>query len=216
MRTRLSSEGEGKATGQARSRASNWDGARLGEPRYGAVRGGDPDSAISAAMGFVRQSWIPSSNGPVGSHDVGRAFIERKRSICTFRVKLKLNPVRHIVAGKRVVPVDDSIVRGTGASDVHFGISCAPTIAPCYCGVGTADGSDPAIVASATRATRAGTRRGLFSSTHLCGTTGGGPPPNAGCRGSPVSQDRHSEVELLDHCPSASRHALVTEGYGPS
>ena len=110
-----------------------------------------PDSGNAAAIGFSRQSGIPFSNGLIRNHYVGRTFIEPKQSIRNFGVKLKLNPVRYIVEGKRVVLVDDSLIRGTtsrkivgimrdaGASEVHLRISCPPTIASCYYGVDTPD-----------------------------------------------------------------------------
>ena len=113
-----------------------------------------PDSGNAAAIGFSNESGIPFSNGLIRNHYVGRTFIEPKQSIRNFGVKLKLNPVRHIVAGKRVVLVDDSLIRGTtsrkivgivrdaGASEVHLRISCPPTIASCYYGVDTPDRSE--------------------------------------------------------------------------
>ena len=113
-----------------------------------------PDSGNAAAIGFSNQSGIPFSLGLIRNHYVGRTFIEPKQSIRNFGVKLKLNPVRQIVAGKRVVLVDDSLVRGTtsrkivgimrdaGAREVHLRISCPPTIASCYYGVDTPDQND--------------------------------------------------------------------------
>ncbi len=113
-----------------------------------------PDSGTSAAIGFSKESGIPFNLGLIRNHYVGRTFIEPKQSIRNFGVKLKLNPVRHIVAGKKIVLVDDSLVRGTtsrkivgivrdaGAIEVHLRISCPPTIASCYYGVDTPDKSD--------------------------------------------------------------------------
>ena len=110
-----------------------------------------PDSGNTAAIGFSNESGIPFSNGLIRNHYVGRTFIEPKQSIRNFGVKLKLNPVRHIVEGKRIVLVDDSLIRGTtsrkivgimrdaGAKEVHLRISCPPTIASCYYGVDTPD-----------------------------------------------------------------------------
>lgn len=110
-----------------------------------------PDSGNSAAIGFSNESGIPFSLGLIRNHYVGRTFIEPKQSIRNFGVKLKLNPVQHIVDGKRVVLVDDSLVRGTtsrkivgimrdaGAKEVHLRISCPPTISSCYYGVDTPD-----------------------------------------------------------------------------
>ena len=110
-----------------------------------------PDSGVAAAIGYAAESGIPFRHALIRNHYVGRTFIEPKQSIRNFGVKLKLNPVRHLVAGKRVVLVDDSLVRGTtsrkivgimrdaGATEVHLRISCPPTISPCYYGVDTPD-----------------------------------------------------------------------------
>ncbi|MGH9869865.1 MAG: amidophosphoribosyltransferase [Candidatus Polarisedimenticolia bacterium] len=108
-----------------------------------------PDSGVYAAMGYAAESGIPYDHGLVRSHYIGRTFIEPTQSIRHFGVRLKLNPVREVLEGKRVVLVDDSIVRGTtsrklvsmvreaGAKEVHMRISCPPTIGPCYYGVDT-------------------------------------------------------------------------------
>jgi amidophosphoribosyltransferase len=108
-----------------------------------------PDSGVPAAIGFSLESKIPFRMGLIRNHYIGRTFIEPSQAIRNFGVKLKLNPVRNLVAGKRVVLVDDSIVRGTtsrklvrlmrevGAKEVHMRISCPPTISPCYYGVDT-------------------------------------------------------------------------------
>ncbi len=108
-----------------------------------------PDSGVYAAMGYASESGIPYDHGLVRSHYIGRTFIEPSQSIRHFGVKLKLNPVREVLEGKRVVLVDDSIVRGTtsrklismvresGAKEVHMRISCPPTVGPCYYGVDT-------------------------------------------------------------------------------
>jgi amidophosphoribosyltransferase len=108
-----------------------------------------PDSGVPAALGFAEASHIPYDLGLIRSHYVGRTFIEPSQSIRHFGVKLKLNPVAHIVKGKRVVVVDDSIVRGTtsrkivkmlrdaGAREVHLRISAPPTRWPCYYGIDT-------------------------------------------------------------------------------
>ena len=108
-----------------------------------------PDSGVTAAMGFAHESGIPVQFGLIRNHYVGRTFIEPEQRVRDFGVKLKLNPVRHVLAGKRVVLIDDSIVRGTtskkivrmvrdaGAKEVHMRISCPPTISPCYYGVDT-------------------------------------------------------------------------------
>ena len=108
-----------------------------------------PDSGVPAAIGFSLESKIPFRMGLIRNHYIGRTFIEPSQAIRNFGVKLKLNPVRELVAGQRVVLVDDSIVRGTtsrklvrmmreaGAKEVHMRISCPPTISPCYYGVDT-------------------------------------------------------------------------------
>jgi amidophosphoribosyltransferase len=108
-----------------------------------------PDSGVAAAVGYASESGIPYSVALIRNHYVGRTFIEPSQAIRDFGVKLKLNPVRSLIEGKRVVLVDDSIVRGTtsrkivrmvrqaGAREVHLRISCPPTISPCYYGVDT-------------------------------------------------------------------------------
>jgi amidophosphoribosyltransferase len=108
-----------------------------------------PDSGVPAAIGYSLESKIPFRMGLIRNHYIGRTFIEPSQAIRNFGVKLKLNPVRELVAGQRVVLVDDSIVRGTtsrklvrmmreaGAKEVHMRISCPPTISPCYYGVDT-------------------------------------------------------------------------------
>ncbi len=108
-----------------------------------------PDSGVTAALGYASVSGLPYRVGLIRSHYAGRTFIEPDQSIRDFGVKLKLNPVRHVLEGQRVVLVDDSIVRGTtsrkivrmvreaGAKAVHLRISCPPTVSPCYYGVDT-------------------------------------------------------------------------------
>ena len=108
-----------------------------------------PDSGVCAAVGFADESKVPLRMGLIRNHYVGRTFIQPQSSIRHFGVKVKLNPVRSILEGKRVVLVDDSIVRGTtsrkivkmvraaGATEVHVRISCPPTISPCFYGVDT-------------------------------------------------------------------------------
>jgi amidophosphoribosyltransferase len=108
-----------------------------------------PDSGVPAAIGFAEQSGIPFAMGLVRSHYVGRTFIEPQQSIRHFGVKLKLNALRDVLKGKRVIVIDDSIVRGTtsrkivkmiraaGASEVHLRISSPPTAWPCYYGIDT-------------------------------------------------------------------------------
>jgi amidophosphoribosyltransferase len=106
-----------------------------------------PDSGVYAAIGYSQESGIPLEFGLIRNHYVGRTFIEPKQSIRNFGVKVKLNPVREILRGKRVVLVDDSIVRGTtsrkivqivrasGAKEIHMRITAPPIIAPCYYGI---------------------------------------------------------------------------------
>jgi amidophosphoribosyltransferase len=113
-----------------------------------------PDSGVAAAIGYAAQSGITYRQGLVRNHYVGRTFIEPKQSIRSFGVRIKLNPVRHLIKGRSVVLIDDSIVRGTtskkivrmvreaGAREVHMRISCPPTVSPCYYGVDTPDKSD--------------------------------------------------------------------------
>jgi len=113
-----------------------------------------PDSGVCAAMGYADESKIPLRMGLIRNHYVGRTFIQPQSSIRHFGVKVKLNPVRSILDGKRVVLVDDSIVRGTtsrkivkmvraaGATEVHVRISCPPTISPCFYGVDTPNRSE--------------------------------------------------------------------------
>jgi amidophosphoribosyltransferase len=121
-----------------------------------------PDSGVPAAIGFSEESKIPFDFGLIRNHYVGRTFIEPKHSIRHFGVKIKLNPVRKLLEGKRLIVVDDSIVRGTtskkivkmlreggGAKEVHMKISSPPTIGPCFYGIDTP------------------TRRELIASTHL-------------------------------------------------
>ncbi|MGB8932244.1 MAG: amidophosphoribosyltransferase [Anaeromyxobacteraceae bacterium] len=108
-----------------------------------------PDSGVPAAIGYSEQSGIPFAMGLVRSHYVGRTFIEPSQAIRHFGVKLKLNALRDVLKGKRVVVVDDSVVRGTtsrkivkmirssGATAVHLRISSPPTAWPCYYGINT-------------------------------------------------------------------------------
>jgi amidophosphoribosyltransferase len=108
-----------------------------------------PDSGVTAAMGYAAESGIPLRFGLIRNHYVGRTFIEPQQSVRDFGVRLKLNPVRSLLEGKRVILIDDSIVRGTtsrkivrmvrgaGATEVHMRISCPPTISPCFYGVDT-------------------------------------------------------------------------------
>ncbi len=108
-----------------------------------------PDSGVCAAIGYADEAHLPMRMGLIRNHYVGRTFIQPQQSIRHFSVRVKLNPVRSILEGKRVVLLDDSIVRGTtsrkivrmvraaGAREVHLRISCPPTISPCFYGVDT-------------------------------------------------------------------------------
>jgi amidophosphoribosyltransferase len=108
-----------------------------------------PDSGVCAAIGYAEEARLPMRFGLIRNHYVGRTFIEPAQSIRHFGVKVKLNPVKSILAGQRVVLVDDSVVRGTtsrkivkmvrasGAKEVHLRVSCPPTVSPCFYGVDT-------------------------------------------------------------------------------
>jgi amidophosphoribosyltransferase len=108
-----------------------------------------PDSGVAAAIGYATQSGIPFRQAIIRNHYVGRTFIEPTQSIRSFGVRLKLNPIKDLINGRRIVLVDDSIVRGTtskkivqmvrdaGATEVHMRISCPPTAHSCYYGVDT-------------------------------------------------------------------------------
>ncbi len=110
-----------------------------------------PDSGVAAAIGYSSQSGIPFRQAIIRNHYVGRTFIEPQQSIRSFGVRLKLNPIKDLIFGRRVVLVDDSIVRGTtskkivqmvreaGATEVHMRVSCPPTTYSCYYGVDTPD-----------------------------------------------------------------------------
>ena len=108
-----------------------------------------PDSGVFAAMGYSQESGIPLEFGLIRNHYVGRTFIEPRQSIRDFGVKVKLNPVRSVLEGRRVILIDDSIIRGTtsqkivkmiknaGARQTHFRVSSPPTIRPCFYGIDT-------------------------------------------------------------------------------
>jgi amidophosphoribosyltransferase len=108
-----------------------------------------PDSGVPAAIGYSQESGIPFEFGIIRNHYIGRTFIQPQQSIRSFGVKIKLNPQSAILKGKRVIVVDDSLVRGTtsqkiialvrqaGAKEVHMRIACPPTTGPCYYGVDT-------------------------------------------------------------------------------
>jgi amidophosphoribosyltransferase len=113
-----------------------------------------PDSGVTAALGYAAESGIPFNLGLIRNHYVGRTFIQPEQRVRDFGVRMKLNPVRSLLEGKRVVLIDDSIIRGTtsrkivrmvraaGAKEVHLRISCPPTISPCFYGVDTPSKKD--------------------------------------------------------------------------
>jgi amidophosphoribosyltransferase len=113
-----------------------------------------PDSGVCAAMGYAEEARTPLRMGLIRNHYVGRTFIQPQASIRHFGVKVKLNPVKSILQGQRVILVDDSIVRGTtsrkivrmvraaGAREVHVRISCPPTVSPCFYGIDTPQRSE--------------------------------------------------------------------------
>ncbi len=106
-----------------------------------------PDSGSYAALGYSNESGIPLAHGFTRNHYIGRTFINPTQSVRTLKVKIKLNPIREVVEGKRVVVIDDSIVRGNtsrsrvkllrraGAKEVHMRISCPPHVSGCYYGI---------------------------------------------------------------------------------
>jgi len=108
-----------------------------------------PDSGVAVAIGYAAQSEINFRQAIIRNHYIGRTFIEPSQSIRSFGVRLKLNPIRDLIKDRRIVLVDDSIVRGTtskkivqmvreaGAKEVHIRMSCPPTVSPCYYGVDT-------------------------------------------------------------------------------
>jgi len=113
-----------------------------------------PDSGVTAALGYAAQSGIPFNFGLIRNHYVGRTFIQPEQRVRDFGVRMKLNPVRSLLEGKRIILIDDSIIRGTtsrkivrmcraaGAAEVHMRISCPPTISPCFYGVDTPSKKD--------------------------------------------------------------------------
>jgi amidophosphoribosyltransferase len=108
-----------------------------------------PDSGVTAAIGYASESGIPFNFGLIRNHYVGRTFIQPEQRVRDFGVRMKLNPARSLLEGKRIILIDDSIIRGTtsrkivrmcraaGATEVHMRISCPPTISPCFYGVDT-------------------------------------------------------------------------------
>ncbi|MDO4546813.1 MAG: amidophosphoribosyltransferase [Clostridia bacterium] len=135
---------DGSSVHIARQRAGSF--LALEHPVHADVVVGVPDSGIDAAVGYARQSGIPYGIGFIKNKYIGRTFIQPVQADREDKVRIKLNPVSAVVSGKRVVLVDDSIVRGTtsaiivkllrdaGAAEVHVRISCPPFTHPCYFG----------------------------------------------------------------------------------
>ena len=106
-----------------------------------------PDSGNYAAVGYAEESGLPFEIGMIRNHYVGRTFIQPSQNVRDFRVRVKLNPIKNVLKGKRILIVEDSIVRGTttksrvkalrdaGAKEIHMRISCPPIIFPCYYGI---------------------------------------------------------------------------------
>ncbi|MBN1823356.1 MAG: amidophosphoribosyltransferase [Endomicrobiales bacterium] len=129
-------------------------GARLARESYPSIKKADfvmavPDSANGAAIGYAKEAGIPYETGLIRNHYIGRTFIEPNQNIRDFGAKIKYNPVRDVLNGKRIVLIDDSIVRGTtsrklikmirnaGAREVHLAISSPPITGSCYYGIDT-------------------------------------------------------------------------------
>ena len=137
----------GRWVQESRDQMGRQSGARVAVPADVVVP--VPDSGVTAALGYAEQAGIPFRFGLIRNHYVGRTFIEPEQRVRDFGVRLKLNPVRNLLEGKRVILIDDSIIRGTtsrkivrmvrgaGAKEVHLRISCPPTISPCFYGVDT-------------------------------------------------------------------------------
>jgi amidophosphoribosyltransferase len=106
-----------------------------------------PDSGMYAALGYAEESKLPFEIGFIRNHYIGRTFIQPSQLVRDFKVRIKLNPVADVIKGKRIVIVEDSIVRGTtsrgrvralreaGASQIHMRVSCPPLISPCFYGI---------------------------------------------------------------------------------
>ncbi len=113
-----------------------------------------PTPASPPRSGYAAESGIPFNFGLIRNHYVGRTFIQPEQRVRDFGVRMKLNPVRNLLEGKRIILIDDSIIRGTtsrkivrmvraaGAKEVHMRISCPPTISPCFYGVDTPSKKD--------------------------------------------------------------------------
>jgi amidophosphoribosyltransferase len=141
----------GKSVGELRNRLG--EELAVEHPANADVVIAVPDSSVPAAIGYARKSGIPYDVGLVRSHYVGRTFIEPNQAIRDFGARIKYNPVRSVLQGKRVVVVDDSIVRGTtskkivnmireaGAREIHFRVTAPPWKNACYFGIDTPEPS---------------------------------------------------------------------------
>jgi len=106
-----------------------------------------PDSGNYAATGFAQEIGLPLEIGIIRNHYIGRTFIQPTEFLRNFRVKVKLNPIQSVLEGKKIIIVDDSIVRGTtsrsrveelknaGAKEIHMRVSCPPIVSPCFYGI---------------------------------------------------------------------------------
>jgi amidophosphoribosyltransferase len=115
---------------------------------------GVPDSGIAAAIGYAEESGIPFAEGLIKNRYIGRTFIQPSQAIRSLGVKLKLNPIREVVRGKKIIVIDDSIVRGTtskqlvrllrdaGAREIHMRVSSPPILYPCFYGIDTPSRSE--------------------------------------------------------------------------
>ena len=120
-----------------------------------------PDGGVPSAIGYSQESGIPFEMGIMRNHYIGRTFIEPTQEMRDLKVKMKLSPITNLIKGKRIIVIDDSIVRGTtsrriirmlkeaGAAEVHMRISSPPTTDPCFYGVDTPD-KDKLIAANMT------------------------------------------------------------------
>ena len=142
---------DGSSVHVARQRAGAF--LALEHPVQADVVIGVPDSGLDAALGYARQSGIPYGIGFIKNKYIGRTFIAPTQTMRENEVNIKLNPIRSVVEGKRVVLIDDSIVRGTtcrrtidllrraGAREIHMRVSAPPFVAPCYYGTDIDDPS---------------------------------------------------------------------------
>ena len=142
---------DGSSVHVARQRAGAF--LALEHPVQADIVIGVPDSGLDAALGYARQSGIPYGIGFIKNKYIGRTFISPTQAMRENEVNIKLNPIRSVVEGKRVVLIDDSIVRGTtcrrtidllrkaGAKEIHMRVSAPPFVAACYYGTDIDDPS---------------------------------------------------------------------------